>query len=274
MSLHFVRMFSVRMAICLGIGTVAFQSAHSQDVQNVEVFSFGTAIAGDEAGGKTQVAVGGPGGISFASGPIIGGSPFGVDPNNRSALFNLLSNDSIRRELQLKDEQVSGVQKIMQETQKRLTEIVRTNLAAGNPNPGAGIRETMAESRKQAEAAIEEILLPEQLTRVRQLAYQIEIAQLGLGESLVSGRLGKEIDVHEDQKQHLTDKAAAIEAEARLAIAKIRAAARDKLLAELAPEQRKKAEELLGPHFEYEEPSLAKTIRQRMKQVEPQATKK
>ncbi len=33
-----------------------------------------------------------------------------------------------------------------------------------------------------------------------------------------------------------TDKAAAIEAETRLAIAKIRAAARDKLLAELAPE--------------------------------------
>jgi hypothetical protein len=96
------------------------------------------------------------------------------------------------------------------------------------------------------------------------------VAQLGLGDSLTSGRLGKEVDVHDNQKQHLTDKANAIEEEARLAIAKIRAAARDKLLAELAPEQRKKANELLGPYFAYEEPNLAKTIQRQIAQQRSQ----
>ncbi len=238
--------------------------------QELQVFQFGDAAGDNQTGGapKTQIAIGGPSAITMGGGMSFGGSSmFGVDPNNRSALFNLLANESVRRELQLTDDQFKGVQKIQQETQKRMSEVLRANMAAGNP-PAAGVRELMEEGRKTAEGAIEEILLPEQLNRVRQLAYQVEISQLGLGESLTSGRLGKEIDVHEDQKQHLTDKAAAIETETRLAIAKIRAAARAKLLAELAPEQRKKAKELLGPHFEYEELNFAKTLRQRLKQVE------
>ncbi len=255
-----------RLAIaCLATG-IAPQCTLAQEVQ---VFGFGSTSNSDEPRGATQIAIGGPGGITMNSGMAFGGGLLGVDPNNRSALFNLLSNESVRRELQLKDNQSASVQKIQQESQKRMSETLRANMASGNPNPAAGIRELVEEGRKAAETAIEEILLPEQLTRVRQLAYQVEIAQLGLGESLTTGRLGKEIDVHEDQKQHLADKAAAIEIETRQAVAKIRSAARAKLLAELAPEQRKKAEDLLGPHFEYEEPNLAKSLRQRMKLPEP-----
>ena len=244
-------------------------SATSVQAQEVQVFSFEGPSFEGPAGQKPQVAVSG----GLAIGGSLGGSTmFGVDPNNRSALFNLLANESIRRELQLDDDQYAGVQKIMQESQKRVSEMVRANMASGSNNIGAGLSELMKESRKRAEEAIEEILLPKQLERVRQLAYQVEISQLGLGESLTTGRLGKEIDIHEDQKQHLTDKAAAIEAEARMAIAKIRAAARAKLFAELAPDQRKKAEELLGPHFDYEEPNIAKTLRQRIESA-PAAAK-
>ncbi len=76
-----------------------------------------------------------------------------------------------------------------------------------------GPPELIAESRKQSEAALEEILLPNQLKRIRQLAYQVEIAKLGLSESLTDGRLGKDIGVNDNQKQHLAEKAAAVEAE-------------------------------------------------------------
>lgn len=233
--------------------------------EQVQVFSFGTSIESDgEASGTEErvtnnISVGAP--MMFG-----GGAPFGIDPNNRSALFNMLSNESVRQELQLKPEQYDGVKKVMAESQRQLSDMVRSNMSAGRIQLGSAFKELVEANRQQSETAIEEILLPEQLARARQLAYQVEIAQLGLGESLTNGRLGKEIDVHEDQKQHLTDKANAIEAEARQAIAKIRAAARQKLLAELAPEQRKKAEELLGPHFEYEEPSIAKTIHRDMQQ--------
>jgi hypothetical protein len=247
-------LFSLRRSsLCLGAALSLY--AASTQAQDVQVFSV-------QGADQKQPGVF-SGGFALSAG-MGGSNMFGVDPNNRSALFNMLANESVRRELKLDEDQQAGVQKILQESQKRLSEMVRANMASGNNNIGAGISELVAESKKRSEAAIEEILLPKQLERVRQLAYQVEIAQLGLGESLTTGRLGKEIDVHEDQKQHLTDKAAAIETEARLAIAKIRAAARAKLFAELAPDQRKHAEELLGPHFDYEEPNLAKTLRQRI----------
>lgn len=242
--------FSCRSTLICLAAALSFTGV-SASAQEIQVFSI------DNADQPSQLAI--------PSGGLSATSMFGVDPNSRSALFNLLANESVRRELQLKDDEYASVKKIMQESQKRLSDTIRANMAAGNKDIGAGLSELMAASKKASEAAIEEILLPAQLARIRQLAYQVEITQIGLGDSLTSGRLGKEIDVHEDQKQHLIDKAAAIEAETRLAIAKIRAAARDKLLAELAPEQRKKAEELLGPHFEYEEPNIAKTLFQRKK---------
>ena len=107
--------------------------------------------------------------------------------------------------------------------------------------------------------------MPAQLERVRQLAYQVEIWQEGIGISLTDGRLGSEIGVHEGQKENLADRAAKIEAEARAAIIEIRAKARAKLFKELTPEQRKAAEELLGDYFEYEELSLGQQLRRSLK---------
>ena len=190
----------------------------------------------------------------------------GVDPNNRSQLFNLLTNESVKRELQLTDEQFTGAKKIMDESRKRLGRMVTEQLQNREPGSpirlgGNAVRDLMEEGREQAEAAIEEILLPEQLDRVRQLAYQVEIAQEGLGVSLTEGRLGKEIGVHDGQKQNLLDRAKKIEAEAQQAIIAIRAKARAKLFQELTPDQRKDAEKLLGKYFLYEEPSLGQQLR-------------
>ena len=213
-------------------------------------------------------------GFSFASpaGAFSIGGPGNVNPGSRSQLFHLLSNESVRRELKLGDDQYAGVKKINAEAQKRMSELFRSRvMQSDGKGPtsisvgGNELREIMEENQRVAEEAIEEILLPEQLERVRQLAYQVQVAQVGLGEALVNGKLGQEIGVYEDQKQNLTDRAAKIEAEARAAIVKIRAQARAKLFEELSPEQRKKAEELLGDYFEYEEPSLQKQLQESLK---------
>ncbi len=201
----------------------------------------------------------------------------GVNPDDRSQLFNLLANDSVKQELQLTDEQLGGVRQIMKASQQRLTSLIRESMRdradSGAPVrlDGEELRNLMLENRDQAEAAIEEILLPEQLKRIRQLAYQVQIAREGLGQALVSGRLGQEIGVHEDQKQQLLDRAAKIDADARQAIIAIRVKAREQLLAELTPEQRNSAESLLGPYFEYEEASLGQQLQQAMKRPEEQA---
>ncbi|MEM8735217.1 MAG: hypothetical protein AAGG44_13385, partial [Planctomycetota bacterium] len=143
-----------------------------------------------------------PGGnISFGGGPM-----GGINPNNQSQLFQLLSNESVRKELDLSEEQIVGVETIQKATQKRFSELLKAKLMAGGPGGpislgGDDFQKIMDQNREQAEAAIEEILLPKQMDRIRQLAYQIDIQQNGgIGEALTTGRLGEEIGVHEDQK--------------------------------------------------------------------------
>jgi hypothetical protein len=262
---HLIVAAAVAAALCVASAT------KGQDEPEFKFGAIEIAASGDGDGaaalasGMSSIAIGGPGG--FISSNLLGG----VDPNNRSQLFQLLSNDSIRRELKLTEEQQQGVAQIIQENGKRMQERVRQAIAQGGGGIGSlrlDFSELMRVQREQSEAAIEEILLPEQLKRVRQLAYQIEIAQEGLGESLVNGRLGKDIGVYDQQKQQLTDRARDIEQELRAVIAKAHSAARMKLFAELTPDQRKAAEELVGDYFQYEESNLRGLMKGQLKKVE------
>lgn len=190
-----------------------------------------------------------------------------VDPNNSSQLFDLLANESVRKELMLSDAQYEGVQLIQNEAQNRLQSAIQEMMTQRKGGGNAirlnanGFREIREANQADAEAAIEEILLPQQLERMRQLAYQVEVSNTGLGKALVDGRLGEEIGVYDKQKEELLRQAEKIDAEMRAAIVRIKAEARKKVFAKLAPDQRKKAEELLGKYFEYEEVSLQQQIR-------------
>lgn len=259
--------------VVLALGGLNSVVAQEPQVAEIQVLSLGTG--GDDEGavqsriaeGAASFALAAPSGNMFSFGRSVGG----VDPNNRSQLFHLLSNESIRRELKLTEEQYGGAKQIMKEAQQRMQTLIQSRMSQSKGGrrsvslAGGELRDLMEENQAQAEAALEEILLPEQMERIRQLAYQVEVSQDGLGESLVHGRLGTEIGVHDDQKQHLLDKAAQLEAEARLEIARIRMEMRAKLFAELTPEQRKAAEALLGDYFEYEEPSLSQQLRKRIR---------
>lgn len=267
-----VLLFRVTVCIVFGISMASSHIVSGQTTQ-IQVLGIGTEASEKMAEGAANMSfsVGGPGSFSMSS------SLGGVDPNNRSQLFGLLSNESVRNELKLSEEQYQGAKQIMQASQSKVRELLVGKLKDGSGQRvsfnGNDIKELMQESREQAEAAIEEILLPAQLERVKQLAYQIEIAQAGLGSALTDGRLGEEIGIHEDQKQNILDRAAKIEAETRKAILAIHARAREKLFAGLTPEQRKSAEELLGDVFLYEEPSLGQQIRRSLQQTDSEASR-
>jgi GGDEF domain-containing protein len=262
----------LRLCLCIPVPLLMTASVCGQQAQ-IQILGVGEAQDG-EAGARIaeglssmSFAAGGSTGFSFSS---LGG---GVDPFNRSQLFNLLSNESVRLELGLTEDQFKGSETIKKASQKRLSSLVREQLKEASSNGGAirlggeSFRQLLQQNRVEAEEALEEILLPEQLNRLRQIAYQVDIAQTGLGEALTQGRLGEEIGVHEDQKQNLMDRAAKIEEETRQAILAIRAKARAKLFAELTPEQRKQALERLGDYFQYEEPSLSQQLRKSFQSV-------
>ncbi|MFN3193333.1 MAG: hypothetical protein ACE361_22670 [Aureliella sp.] len=261
---------STAAATCMALAVALAPMAAPAQEARIQVLGVGGDEASDELResvldgvSSMSFSMAAPGGsISFGGGPM-----GGINPNNQSQLFQLLSNESVRRELDLSEEQIAGVETIQKETQKRFSELLKVKLMAGGAGGpislgGDDFQKIMDKNREQAEAAIEEILLPKQMDRIRQLAYQIDIQQNGgIGEALTSGRLGEEIGVHEDQKENLATRAAKIQSEAEQAILAIKTAARAKLFKELAPEQRKEALELLGDYFEFEQPNMLQQLR-------------
>jgi hypothetical protein len=264
---------SFRAAIVVGasVGLGSFGSAcFAQEGVGVQILGF-SSVEGELSEDMKERMSEGAASFSFSGdgGGFSMGSMFGgVNPNDRSQLFGLLDNESVRSELKLSEQQYAGVKQIMKASQKNLQSAIREMIGQGGGAiriGGDSMKEVIAENQAQAEAAIEEILLPEQMKRVQQLAYQIEISKRGLGECLVSGQLGEEIGVHDDQKQHLTDVAERVAAETAAKIATIKAQAMREVLAELAPEQRKKAEELLGEYFDYKSVTLEERLQKSIK---------
>ncbi len=260
----------------LGLFAASVNISHGQEdgqpavVSGIQVLSLGVSDDETGEGGPPRImqgAVMGGTGASFSF-----GSALGVNPNDKSQLFNLLSNESIQKELDITKEQIDGTKHIMAEARKRMQVIMQDMLSKRGANGGLNIdreaiRELTEENSAEAKAAIEEILKPDQLKRLKQLAYQIEVERDGLGESLLNGRLGREIGVYDGQKQHLLDRATDIDEQMKREIAQIKAEARAALLDELVPEQRKAAEDLLGAYFDYEEPSLAQSLRSRIRSM-------
>ena len=237
---------------------IVLAAAHL-NAQEIAVLSVGETST-EQGSGKVKDAV-----RSFAfSGPN-SISLNGVDPNNATALFNMLSNESVRRELKLTDQQFSSAAEIMQASSRRISELVKANISEGKAFKINGLRELTEELRQEAEGAIEEILLPEQLKRLKQLAYQIDMARSGLTETVVHGKLGQEIGIVEGQKTPLEERAQKIEAKVQAEIARIRQVAREEFLKELNAEQRQKAQQLIGDYFDYQEPSLAQSIKQKLR---------
>jgi hypothetical protein len=71
--------------------------------------------------------------------------------------------------------------------------------------------------------------------------------------SLPRGRLGRDSGVHKGQREILERTSIKVDKEAQLAIIQILEKAEQDVLAQLAPEQRKKAQELIGPVFIYDD---------------------
>lgn len=116
------------------------------------------------------------------------------------------------------------------------------------------LRSLMDAKKKFAERSsqsLDEILRPEQMARLKQIAFYVEIAYRGLDGALADGRLGREIGVVGTQIPILRQKIPPILDEAERKIRSIRIAAQDRILNELSTEQRNAANNLLGPYFEF-----------------------
>ena len=179
---------------------------------------------------------------------------FGGQNNN----LGLLMNRQIQEELELVDDQIDE----LREVQQRSGEIMREafsgidwrNMDADEREEAmAEVREKMEEDMKDLQKDVDEILLPHQRTRLKQIAIQSQSrGRNGVAGALGSDAVAKELGLSEEDVKELEEKNQEVQEKLREKIAKLQKEAEEEVLSVLSSEQRKKYKEMVGDKFEFQ----------------------
>lgn len=175
------------------------------------------------------------------------------NPNSPRDLMELLRNPAVAEEVGVDVATLRQIQakQVSLYTERRSSP--PTNLA--NPEEQkafmAKIKETDDAINEMIKGALEELLPPEKLERLKQIAYRYEIQKMGFAGSLSEGWLADVVEMHDAQYSTLMRKIGDIEVETQKKIDQLRSAAEEEVLAQLSPEQRKNVRNALGEPLKY-----------------------
>lgn len=200
-------------------------------------------------GGGFRGGRGGPGG---PGGPgVFGGGPIG-----------LIQQQDVQQEIELTDDQQAELQK--------LGETIRDEIRSQMQGMFQGMRDLSDEERqarfneirtkfeeinKNAEGRLQEVLLPHQFDRLKQIDLQSRL-QRGGAAALTEGELADTLGLTESQRDQIREKSEVVQKDLNEKIGKLRVEARNQLLEVLTPEQRTKLDAMMGAEFSLPEPQF------------------
>lgn len=190
----------------------------------------------------------GPGGAGMFGGRMAGGTDV--------MLLGLLRVEEVQQELDLRPEQIEAIENVSQRGER--PDFDRN---ASEADRREAMRARMEEINKRAAEQLEEVLLPDQLERGREIVLQQQGAA-----ALSDPEVAAKLDLTEEQKEKIAERQRAAREKMiasmreafgsgdREAIAKSMAEAREstlqEVLAVLTPEQREKYESMRGEKFD------------------------
>jgi Spy/CpxP family protein refolding chaperone len=175
-----------------------------------------------------------------------GGGGFGMGP------AFLLGQESVQKDLKLSDDQVTKIKDFEQKRREALSGL--RDLSQEDR------RKKMEEQNKADHKAIAEILKPEQVKRLKQIAWQLQGPQALADEEVVTA-LGLSADqkdkvkkIGEESRQQMRElfQPGGNREEAQKKMQELRKATNDKMMEVLSPEQKTKLKELTGEPFKGE----------------------
>jgi plasmid maintenance system killer protein len=166
--------------------------------------------------------------------------------------FGLLHDASVRKDLEILDEQMKRFTEVESEYREKISVMVNEHQEQGGFNTREGQQEyarRLQELQNKQREAIQGVLLPHQLDRFKQVSRQWKMQMMGMANVLHHGSLSEELEISKSQKARLRE----IEKEFRRELAKkvkeMTEAAEQRMLDELSSEQREKLRELTGDEF-------------------------
>ena len=163
----------------------------------------------------------------------------------RSTL-GLLSQDDIRAELDMMDDQYEKLQELNQDIQDRAGRQIRELDFGDRENLVSNIRDI----RERAQSDLDSVLLPHQLARLRQIRMQALLGRRSLVQILTNDPVKSDLEITDEQTDKLKDAELRINEKLEKKIAKLREEARKELIGTLAPKQRRQVEEMIGDAFD------------------------
>jgi hypothetical protein len=157
----------------------------------------------------------------------------GIGSND--GIMTLLTDENVRKELEIVDDQYQKLEQLNNELQKRVASQL---IAVDLKNPSDVVAAIRGISTA-AEDEFKRVFLPHQLDRLRQLSTQQQTRRRGIVEVLTTEPLVTELEISESQRIELKQSAKEIEAELARDIATLRAKARKKLISKLKTDQQK-----------------------------------
>lgn len=189
---------------------------------------------------------------------VVLGDPIGTtgrEYKGTASSLGLLERPKVREELEMVDDQYKELQRLTSSIQSKAAVEIRNMDFSKVTNVATRIR-GIQNSMKQD---IEDLLLPHQLKRLKQLQNRSQLQRQSIARLLTSDPVKSELEISDEQSEELLEAEEDIEAELEKEIEQLREKAREKLLSKLKASQRQKAEELLGEDFDFSQPKEEKS---------------
>ncbi len=187
-----------------------------------------------------------------------------------SGSMRWLMNPSVQQELEMIDSQVEKVKSIQQDIQKEMQDIQKEMSAIYKQSGDISAEERQkkyeewrqkyydknAELADRTEKQLQEVLLPEQRERLKQIDLQMRLrSYYSLGQELSNEELAKRLGISERQKEKLLELQQELREEiqrkTREFYARIQEEAEKKMLDALTSAQRRELEGMMGERFEW-----------------------
>ncbi len=171
--------------------------------------------------------------------------------------IRLLSSERVQKELELVDDQIEQLEDLQTSQRDEMREMfmeMREIPREERREAMEGLRTQMKELSDKHVNNVKEILLPHQVARWEQLKFQSKARRSGGTDRLLSSdSMAEQLNITEEQKEEMKEKAKEIRESMQEKIDAIRAEALEELLSVLTPEQQEQYRELAGESFTFDD---------------------
>ena len=168
--------------------------------------------------------------------------------------FGLLNNRSVQKDLELVDDQMEQIRSVQKDFDKRIRDSLG-DLKSGRLDLSNidSLKQTIADMQAQKKEAVNNLLLPHQQERLKQVALQMKMKNRGTANTI--GAMAEELGLSKEQVEKMKKRSTELKQEIAEKTAQLRQDAKDELMGMLSPAQRQKLDDMIGDEYKPASPA-------------------